>query len=243
MKKLLALLLALVMVLCLAACGDEEKEGNGGSTTESTTEATTEATNEATQGATEPEPTIGLFDKDAAADVIGAWKLELIVDGSVLQLDDFTYEAVFPLIFTFGEDGTMSMGFDQTTLADSVDSYNAALADYLVDVMYDQFNAEGFSKDGADKAFQDAHGKSIAEYVDEQVKAMDIASLFAQIGAEGVYYVEDGKIYSSDSWDGTFEINSYTVEGDTLTLLDSNMEGNWESMGVTLPAELTRVTE
>ena len=63
---------------------------------------------------------------------------------------------------------------------------------------------------------------TIAEYVDEELAAIDLnemfTAMFGAIDMGGVYYVEDGVIYAGDDWEDDMEGESFTLDGASLIL-------------------------
>ena len=151
MKKYLALLL--VFALLLTGCGKKEEPVTEPSTEAPTTEATTEPTTEATESTTAPTETIDVasldypYDAEQAAPIVGSWTYTMEMTGADMGLEDFGTSLSLPMVFTFGEDGILTMSISEEEAQASVDAFFDAFETYLVDTMYAQFADQGM--DGA----------------------------------------------------------------------------------------------
>ena len=67
-------------------------------------------------------------------------------------------------------------------------------------------------------AIKEATGMTMEEYVNYVFSMIDFDSLLGSINYTGVYYVEDGLIYSGLTWNAELLGEEFTLEGDTLTL-------------------------
>lgn len=174
------------------------------------------------------------FTTASTKDLQGKWCLEVPLTGEMMDIDDFTGVAPVNFVLEFGNAGDVGISVGVT------DGFIDAMVAYSVDTTYAQLAAEGIDKETADIAFQQSYGMSIQEYMKKEMEAVDFESLYATLfdaaGLGGVYYVEDGLIYTGSSWDEEMEGSEYTLDGDTLTI-----DELLEAMGV--EGTLTRMTE
>ncbi len=232
MKKLLCLLLALVMVLSLAACGgsddkedpkdkDKKETVSGKDQNEQDEDATTEPT--------QPEDTM-------AQELEGTWVLYVFMSQENTGLEGFETDAGLPIAFTFNADGT----YVQVPYAPEIDAAIAELqkdlCDYMVELMYTTLESEGYTRSEIDTLFESTYGMSLRAYAEENVAGMDMES-FADERGEGSYTLEEDKLYLS----GRDETLTIAIDGDTLTILDSDDADNWENLFGDFPIELKRV--
>lgn len=258
MKRILILLLTLILVLSMTACGEDDTKTTTAATStpettaqettvpettvpETTVAETTVPETTATQTTAAVVDTDSPFDAEAAAAVIGTWKFDLTMTAEQFGLEDDDFSLVCPAAFTFDDQGMFVFGFMTEEMTDTIAYFESYMVTYMTDLMYKQFSDQGISKEDADTAFKTEYNMTIAQYAEETVNAMDVASMFSASTSAGVYYVEDGKLYTGAAYGDAMEINNITVEGDTLTLVDTNDPDSWASMGVTLPLSLTRV--
>jgi len=196
-------------------CNLTEGEALGHSWLEATTDApqTCEVC-----GLTEGDPitTDPRFTTAATKELHGKWALELPLTEEQMGIPGFQGDDCAYLVADFGNDGTLAFTVQVT------ERFTEVLKQATVDALYAEFELEGMDKETADAAFADATGMTIQEYVDQEYGAVDFSELFSSVfGAlnlSGVYYVEDGLIYSGDNWDAEMVGESYTISGDVLTI-------------------------
>lgn len=239
LKKVLLLLLAAVMTLCLMACGNDNAPQE---TTEPPTESTTEPS---TEPATEPEETTEppteplVFDAEAAASLLGAWELEVSISAVDMGIEGFDYTLTYPMQFVFGEDGIFSTVVEAEA---ATAAFQDAFTTYLVESLYAEFANQELDKEAANEAMKEQYDMTVEEYAADLVSQMGMEKMFESMSTTSTseYYVRDGKLYSPIGG-GEYEIETFTVEGDTLTFVDSNVPEVWEMLGVPFPATFTRV--
>ncbi len=147
------------------------------------------------------------FTTAACQELFGTWAGEFTYDSEAMlgvtvegeDLDFLVYVTV-----EFHNDGTLAlcMEYDE-------ESFFHALRLYTVELMYEEFIQEGYSRSEADQLMLDTYGQTIAEYVDEQIAATDIDDYTQELS--GVYYVEDGVIYIANSWDEDMDSEAFAL--------------------------------
>lgn len=196
-------------------CGLTEGDALGHIWLDATTEAPkTCQTCAATEGEriiTDPR-----FTTASTKDLQGKWFMEVPLTGEAMGIEDFPGEAPVNFIMDFCNDGNVNISVEVT------DGFIDAMVAYSVDMTYAEFAAQGVDKETADAAFQQTSGMTIQEYLKQEMEKVDFnamyASLFEAAGLGGVYYVEDGLIYTGSNWDDEMEPSAYTLEGDSLTI-------------------------
>lgn len=162
--------------------------------------------------------------------IVGTWevKLELVeqmqkeIDelgmGDYLSLD--SYSAV--LRFTFNDDGTYSYEADRGSLEQSLEGMKQALRDGLIAYADEMIAEQGLEGVTAEEVYE-ATGTSLDELIDQAYTEEDLDGVVEDLSAEGNYKTKDGKLYLSDGLDHIPDDEiyyNYTIEGDTLTLVD-----------------------
>lgn len=247
MKKIIALLLSVMLLLGLVACGNSGTETTAPSNTAATTAPTTEPATEPDAGATtEPQVTY-TFDLTAAEPILGSWQYDFEMDcATMFGMAGADLKLPMSMIFTFGEDGTMSVAVDGEKLSANLENFNVQLAAALTDMMYQQFADQGMDKEAADAAMQEKYQMTVEEFSEETARQSFTASSLEESleSSDSLYCVEGNQIYSyAEGAESDAEINTFQVEGDTLTLLDSNQAEMYEALGMAFPLTLTRVAE
>ncbi len=205
-----------------ATCKLTEGEALGHSWLDATTEAPkTCETCALTEG--ERIITDSRFTTAATADVQGKWAYDMKVDGEMMQQPDFDGTLSYRLVLELNNDGTTSM---YITLLDASD-----MLAYLKEAMYAELAAAGMDKEAADAAIKESTGMTMDQYVEYVMSMIDFDSLLGSLNFNGVYYVEDGRLYMGLTWDSQMDPVRFTLEGDTLTL-GQDMAGTGEETTV-----------
>ena len=174
------------------------------------------------------------FHTAATRDLYGEWIMEMKLTAELLDLPGFPDGSTIDLIVTFGNEGTMKVAVGTTG------SFLAAIKQYRVDKIYAEYADKGVDRAAVDTTFLEKHQMSVQDYVDAEIEKVDFDQLYesifesAKIG--GVYYVENGLLYTGSDWDADLTGETYTVDGDTL-VVDSLSE----VLGI--EGSFTRVTE
>lgn len=163
------------------------------------------------------------FTTAATKELQGKWVMELPLTAEMMGVPGFPEGSTVNFVLIFGNDGTLHFTVETT------DSFMNAMNQYTVDSIYEEFAAQGVDKETADVAFAESYGMSIPEYVEQELANVDMSSMFDAIfGAmnlSGVYYMEDGMLYTGDNWDAELYGEEFILDGDTLTVSDMTDSG------------------
>ncbi len=169
------------------------------------------------------------FTTAATAELQGKWGYAFPVTGEDLGIPELAEPLSFVLVMDFGNDGSLK---SYTTVSDEKAFWNAII-DIYVDAMYAEFAAQGLDQAAADQAMIDAYGMGVREYLQNAVKDVSInemmEDLMGNVDSAGVYYVENGKLYTGYTWEGTMEEDEFTLDGDTLTIASVTEELGMEA--------------
>ncbi|MBO5778407.1 MAG: hypothetical protein J6R82_02450 [Clostridia bacterium] len=181
-----------------------------------------------------------LFDPEACKDLFGTWSGEIdlsemiydqMMDEDMALPDGFDYPCNAVFTFVFKNDGTCHA---QMTV--DPQQVKTMMIELAVEFVYLSAEEQGMNRKQADEAFVAMMGMNVREYVETSF-AENEEDLSAELNEshDGVYYVADGKIYMGDSWHQPMEDGGdFTLEGDTLKLIDPELE---------MELTLTRVVE
>ena len=138
------------------------------------------------------------------------------------------------IVFTFGNAGDLSM---EVSISDS---FTDLLMQYTMDRVYSEFEAMGMGKDAADAMVESTYGLTIQDYVAQEIANADYAQMLTETlntaNISGVYYVENGLLYTGDSWEEELVPEAFLTEYGTLKI-----ESISDALG--MDVVLTRVTE
>lgn len=188
----------------------------------------------ATCGTTEGERIItdARFTTAANEPVFGAWETEMTMTGEELEMAEYVEEVPFIATLQFGEAGDLSMHMRFKDL----DAFLVELNANTVELMYQQFEDMDIGREEADEAFESTYGMTVTEYAESIWAVVNWDNLFDVYAANYVYYIDGDQIHMADSWDGEFVSSTLTLDGDKMTIVDSELSG-----GTVL--ELTRVAQ
>ena len=214
--------------------------------TEDTTEETTEeeTTEEPTEETTEAvvEATISP-DALSSEDLVGTWAVEVpYVTAELLAqsneiFEDFEGQLNLTFVMEFSEDGIATMYVDEDAYEASVEAFEEDLTAFLVEYLYAELEAGGYSREESDEYFQDLYQMSAEELCAQQVEAMGIRDMLdvSELRDSGSYELNGDQLTV-----GVFTM-TVAVGQTTLTVLDCDQTEYWEQMGFQFPTVLTRV--
>ena len=221
-KKLLALLLAIVMMMSFAACAGsdtDDDDGNGGSSGGKDTIV---------------GEWVGEIDFGAAINAT-----LLAEDESLGEYFDFG-DIALKMIFTFDDNGELTIEPDEDSLEEMVDD----VIDIMLDGYEKLFEDQGMSLEDMNMSKDD-----LREEVEKQLDADALAEMAEEIAEDGYYVIVDDRIYTDsdeDNLENPEEDASgymeFKLSGDTLTIKDMVADGESvdESFDGIVPFKLKR---
>lgn len=215
-----------------ATCHQTEGEALSHNWEEATTEAPKTCTNcQATDGSklqTDPR-----FTTASTKHLHGTWSCDVVLNGDLMGMHGYFESLPCTMIYEFGKTGEMIGSIE---LHDNF-AFLEELKRMTTDIMYQSLAEQGIGRSYADQAMQEAYGMTLEEYVDSYAQSIDLDDIFGNFTYDGVYYVGQNGIYTSDSWYGTFECSAYTLEDGVLIIEDDVLEEGGD------PLQWTRVEE
>lgn len=182
-------------------------------------DATTEAPKTCTRCAlTEGEPIVTdpRFKTANAAEILGQWVFETAVSPEAVGLAGFSQPLNMRFIVDFAPDGSFS---ESVEFADE-ESVMDAIIKYSIEVTYLQMEAQGISRETLDALIRDSYNTDMYEFVKSTKGALSINGVIDYISKAvnlgGVYYVEDGNLYTGLSWDAAMTPSDFKVDENGL---------------------------
>lgn len=214
MKKRIALLLSFVLVLSLAlcACGGGEKK----------------------------ETLVGTW--NATIDIAEVYNAEIAASGDEAMAEYLSVDSfAIPLVMTFNEDGTYSLTVDKEGMDAAMNGLIEDMKVGLEKYFNDYFSSMGLEID-VDEALA-ASGMSLDALVEEMKAEIMTEDMYADMESAGQYKAEAGKLYLTEDVEvepvgGVY--NTYTIEGDTLTIEAGTEELEDEMAELLFPLVLKR---
>ena len=158
------------------------------------------------------------FTTAATKELHGKWGYEIAMTGDMLGIENMEQPLVMQYIMDFGKDGSMGMYVQIPDEAAFLD----LILDISVESAYLELEAEGFTREEGDALFLEAYGMGVEDYLRMAMEEFSINDLLADIigsvDVSGVYYVEDGILYTGITWEGKMDEDKYILDGDNLTI-------------------------
>lgn len=181
------------------------------------TDATTEAPKTCTAcGKTEGNPitTDARFTTAACQKLFGAWEASVEYTAGDLGLTNMTGSFSEITIFTFHNDGTVTVSFD----IENKDTYKTLLSASIAEGIY----ANHSRKEAADQYMLTHSGMTVEEYAAAYAEARLDELLTAT--QEGVYYIKENTLWWGYRWDTQLDSYEMTLKNNKLTLIDNYNE-------------------
>ena len=161
------------------------------------------------------------FDRETAAHLFGTWKAKVdlmdFISESNIELKE-TFYIEFLIIFSDNGTFTLEATVDEPKLRDF-------MYQYALEMVYASFEEEGMTRAEADAMFKGMMGMTIPQYVEEQMKGVELSDLLMGLPETltRVYYVEDGQLYTAENWNTPPELTPLTIEGNQFTISDGEI--------------------
>lgn len=181
--------------------------------------------------------------------IVGTWKASMEMADQMNEafaatgMGDYVKLSSFAIVvdYTFNSDGTYSCAADEAALSTTMESAKAEIKEGLVAFAEDMATQSGQEGLTADDVFE-AAGTTLDEMLEQMFTEDTVDQMVEELAAEGNYKTGDGKLYLSDAPDHLPDdemYHNYTIEGDTLTLLDA--VGGGDELSGMFPMELKKV--
>lgn len=158
------------------------------------------------------------FTTEATKDIQGKWGCELPLTGEMLGMPGFEGELMLNFVLDFRNNGELGM----TCEVPDEEAFMQSLMNGYVEMLYSEFAKQGLDRESADAAMVQAYGMDVETYINKTLGDASLvdtlSAMYAELNLGGVYYMEDGQLYSGLAWEGTMEPENYTLEGDTLVI-------------------------
>ena len=146
-----------------------------------------------------------LFDPDAAADLIGTWKGSVDL-AELMETADAQASCIMNYTLIFRNDGTCLAIMDISY--DDYKQFIIVVSEAMLRAMY------------TDEEFEAAMGMTISQYVAYFCDDEYVGEAYEEMteGSEGVYYVQNGTLYTGNSWNESLVEADCTITGNSMTI-------------------------
>ena len=156
---------------------------------------------------------------NTAKKLYGTWETTVDCSSAIEEemegeYEDFHQSFEIRMLLEFKEDGTYSMYADEEAAKETFENWINTFVSYSVEVLYDEFEESGMSREDVDTVIQEQYGCSMEEYMlDEIHSELDLDDYVSDMKSDGVFKAKGDKLYLDE--DG-YDI--FKVENDTLTI-------------------------
>lgn len=161
---------------------------------------------------------------NTAKKLYGTWETSFDLSGIIEEemgdeFEGFHEEFEITLLLEFSEDGTFKMYADEEKMSDTLDTYLESLSSFGADMIYEQLEETGMTRDQVDEYIEEQFGMSVQEYMlDELHNSIEVGDLAAEVETEGVYEAKGKKLYMDEYEVAPNAYDIFSVEDDTLTI-------------------------
>lgn len=127
------------------------------------------------------------------------------------------------VIYTFDSNNSYTCAVDEEKFKADFDEAVEKMIDYMVEGMYKYAEAQGMSRDEFDAFYEEDNGSSVREDIRAESEA-DIASIYDEMIEELTETqlqhlgIKDDRFYHTDDNGNELGYQTFTLEGDTLTI-------------------------
>ena len=155
----------------------------------------------------------GRFDPETCADLFGTWTGTVKVDGKSLGFEDTELFITANVTVTFDEKGNMTMVMEMDP-----EEYRNFSIQLVIESIKKEYSH--MDPDRLDCYYETYYGLPVAEYATAQVDAQNpAANAFAEWF--GIYFIEEGLLYTVDGRTGESDGGAYSLEDGKLTIEDA----------------------
>lgn len=161
---------------------------------------------------------------NTAKKLYGTWETSFDLSGIIEEemgdeFEGFHEEFEITLLLEFNEDGTFKMYADEEKMSDTLDTYLESLSSFGADMIYEQLEETGMTREQVDEYIEEQFGMSVQEYMlDELHNSIEVGDLAVEVETEGVYEAKGKKLYMDEYEVAPNAYDIFSVEDDTLTI-------------------------
>lgn len=171
-------------------------------------------------GAAKTCKTCGATEGGAAADsrfqtekcemLFGSWKGEVTLTAGDLGMTSYEGSVTEIMHITFHADGTVKT----VITIKNMDEY----VDLMTAFMFEMYASMGLDREQAEEATMAEYNMTVRQYATMACEENN------NVVTENVYYVNNGKLYTGESWDGKMTAAEIVVDGNTMTMQDPDLD-------------------
>lgn len=187
--------------------------------------------------------------KDQSKDLEGKWTVTVNLGDQLSEemdseLEDFSAPFEVTFVFSFAEDGTVGLCLDEEAAQASLESLKASLTDYMIEMIYDDLENDGYGREEANNAFAEIFDMSIEDYVNENIHSqfdtLDVKDLVGDTSVTGTFKAKNN-VLTITSDDGVSVYNIELSENSlTLDLPENSKESSEIYEGISFPVTFTK---
>ena len=134
---------------------------------------------------------------------------------------EFKESISLDMIYTFDSDNAYVVSVDEEKFKTDFNAYMEKYIDYMVEGTYKYAEDQGMNREQFDELYKQQEGTTVREgmlkEVDADAMVKEIVSGFVTNEKQPLL-IEDGKFYETDDQGNKKSYETFTLEGDTLTI-------------------------
>lgn len=134
---------------------------------------------------------------------------------------EFKEQISLDMIYTFDSDNAYVVSVDEEKFKTDFNAYMEKYIDYMVEGTYKYAEDQGMTREQFDELYKQQEGTTVREgmlkEVDADAMVKEIVSGFVTNEKQPLL-IEDGKFYETDDQGNKKSYETFTLEGDTLTI-------------------------
>ncbi len=148
-------------------------------------------------------------------------ELDMSKDTDGKYFGEFKESISLDMIYTFDSDNAYVVSVDEEKFKTDFNAYMEKYIDYMVEGTYKYAEDQGMNREQFDELYKQQEGTTVREgmlkEVDADAMVKEIVSGFVTNEKQPLL-IEDGKFYETDDQGNKKSYETFTLEGDTLTI-------------------------
>ena len=145
--------------------------------------------------------------------LFGTWKGTLKIPGSKIIANNFTGTLELDYSIKFTNDGR----YQEVTTISNQKAFVASVEQYYTDTLYQDFAAQGYTREQADEVMKTTYGMDVKAYANKLANSINFDKLVSPKSG-GVYYVYKETLYTAPGWQYEMESSGFKISGNKLTI-------------------------
>lgn len=148
-------------------------------------------------------------------------ELDMSQDEDGEYFGEFNEPLSMELIYTFDSNNAYTVSVNEEKFKTDFNAFLEKYIDYMTEGTYKYAESQGMTRDEFDEYYKSEYGKTLRESFSEEMKADEWYNEFSNeftTTEPQPTIIEDGRFYDTDDQGNKTGYETYTLDGDTLTI-------------------------